>query len=236
MPNHVTSRLNVSGDKEKVKELFEAINGGVDEEGNPVLIDFNKIIPMPEELNIPASSDYEKGYAVYLALEQGDYRKIDPMLTYPWAQKEAIQTRKQMVGHLIQNDPEAFTKGKQYFDNIQNHGVPTWYEWCNKNWGTKWPAYCQTQINSNTIEFQTAWAGVPELLRTLSEKFPEVTLEYEFADEDYGHNVGEYTFKVGDIENENLPDDGSPEALKIAAWILDEHEYEAAEDEEDNEI
>ncbi len=45
MPNHVTNILRVSGDPEKVREMFEAIKS--DEIGLGSL-DFNKVIPMPE--------------------------------------------------------------------------------------------------------------------------------------------------------------------------------------------
>ncbi len=29
------------------------------------------------------------------------------------------------------------------------------------------------------------------------EKFPEVTMDYEFADEDFGYNTARYTFSAG---------------------------------------
>lgn len=47
MPNHITNRLNIIADKERVREILEAIQQ--DEHGLGS-IDFNKIIPMPEEI------------------------------------------------------------------------------------------------------------------------------------------------------------------------------------------
>ena len=47
MPNHVTNILRVSGDPEKVREMFEAIKN--DEIGLGS-IDFNKVIPMPAHI------------------------------------------------------------------------------------------------------------------------------------------------------------------------------------------
>lgn len=43
------------------------------------------------------------------------------------------------------------------------HGAATWYEWCNKHWGTKWGTY-DTKVHELggdgspiLIEFQSAW-------------------------------------------------------------------------------
>ena len=51
MPNHVTSRLTVTGDSAEVQRLFAAISGGKSKHGE-ILMDFNKLIPLPESLNI----------------------------------------------------------------------------------------------------------------------------------------------------------------------------------------
>ena len=41
--------------------------------------------------------------------------------------------------------------------------------------------------------FDTAWAGVPLLIQTLSEKFPDIEFLYAYADEDLGSNAVSYT-------------------------------------------
>lgn len=52
MPNWVTNRLIVSGNDKDIKQLFNNIKGDEAEQ----LIDFNKIIPMPESLDITSGS------------------------------------------------------------------------------------------------------------------------------------------------------------------------------------
>ena len=47
MPNHVINRLTLTGSKENVEKLLMSIRNTEDERE---YIDFNKIIPMPEEL------------------------------------------------------------------------------------------------------------------------------------------------------------------------------------------
>ena len=54
MPNHVINLVTLRGDETKIAELLEAIKN--DEIGRGS-IDFNKIVPMPEALNITAGSE-----------------------------------------------------------------------------------------------------------------------------------------------------------------------------------
>jgi hypothetical protein len=44
MPNHITNKLTVTGPKERVAEFFSDIKGEKED------FDFNRLIPMPEEL------------------------------------------------------------------------------------------------------------------------------------------------------------------------------------------
>lgn len=96
-----------------------------------------------------------------------------------------------------------------------------WYEWCRKNWGTKWNAYGQPDKRNtgNTIFFETAWRGVPELILKLGFLFPEVEFEYGWADEDFGHNVAKIKFKDTGILEEYRPEGGSKEAYELAFEI-----------------
>lgn len=236
MPNHVTNRLTVNGDPNEVKRLFASIENSKVEDETPILIDFNKLIPMPESLNIESGSRGQSGLALYRAKEHGDFSGVNKILEYPWAKEEGLTTFEQLYEHYVKNDPELLALGRQYYENIQNYGCATWYEWANRNWGTKWNAYDQIRIDDNTIEFQTAWDGVPSLMEVLSEKFPTLTLSYEYADEDWGNNLGEYKFENGRCIDVNLPDYGSPEAEKIAERLLGERYNEDEDESEDLEI
>ena len=64
MPNWVRTRLTFNGEKNRVAEIKELVKTtGKDDEGKDYTneFDFNKIIPMPEELDIPSSSSGEWG-------------------------------------------------------------------------------------------------------------------------------------------------------------------------------
>ena len=59
------------------------------------------------------------------------------------------------------------------------------YEWCNRNWGTKWGVY-ETDFTPHTkrgalFSFQSAWSPPADrVFQALSEKFPDLTFEIEY--------------------------------------------------------
>ena len=112
-------------------------------------IDFNKLIPMPKALDIESGTKTTNGLDAYRRFITGDK-----------AGAEAFQ----------KEHPEEWALGKQAYENIQQYGSPTWYEWCNKNWGTKWNAYSCVELgkDDDTLEFFTAWSSVPTILEALS--------------------------------------------------------------------
>ena len=52
--------------------------------------------------------------------------------------------------------------GQKEEADCKKKGIPTWYEWQTRNWGTKWNAYEGSyEVNSPTVislQFDTAWA------------------------------------------------------------------------------
>lgn len=65
MPNHVTNKLTIYGDENKIKECLSAIKGvWIDyPKENNRRIDFNKIIPMPEEIKNTQSPNRDEKQA-----------------------------------------------------------------------------------------------------------------------------------------------------------------------------
>lgn len=197
MPNHVTNRLRVvHANEERVKEVLAYLKSGESQ-----FIDFNKIIPMPEELNIDSGSTGINGMKYILELLKITGRDEKFIKNFESQNEEQMK--------------ESISLGEQYLSNIQKYGYPTWYEWRNFHWGTKWNAYDQSFEEQGTIWFNTAWSGVSELIGALSIVFSDVDFYYTFADEDTGCNTGDGIIKNGDIDM-YYPECGSSDAFHIA--------------------
>lgn len=177
MPNHIRNRLTVNGSPEKVKAVFEFIKG------SELAIDFNTIVPMPKSLNVSSSSDSEMAWC---AIYKRSTRYLSTSAALERFNAASI-TEQESLKKLA----------AEYEFNFVTYGSNSWYDWSIANWGTKWNAYEQSIISDNQIEFDTAWAAVPNLIKNLGDKFKEVSFEYIWADEDTGSNAGEMTIEKG---------------------------------------
>lgn len=163
MPNHITTRIKITGDPEAVKRVLNKIKN--DEFGMGT-IDFEKIIPMPKNI---------------------------------------------FKGNLGVRERELY-------------GNNNWYDWSVANWGTKWNAY---GFDPNTdyskekeLKFLTAWSAPHPVIAKLSEMFPSVKLEHEWADEDIGMNCGRHVYYDGERIEEYYPE-SEMNRLEFAASVLD---------------
>lgn len=68
MPNHVSNTITFECDEQRLRKILNAIkyddSSGMEHTGIGTL-DFNKIIPMPESLNIEAGSTTDRGLKAY---------------------------------------------------------------------------------------------------------------------------------------------------------------------------
>lgn len=221
MPNHVRNIIVIEADKAKITEILDAIKN--DEKGIGS-IDFNKLIPMPEALNIECGSNTRKGFEMFSDMRERYEKLMQILNTTPDSEKFmfAVKSKKEIekeIKDMSEEDRKLFDLGKRAFENIQNYGAPTWYEWSLNNWDTKWNAYDFDYDRDKTIYFNTAWSAPHNILQALSEKYPEVRLEHSWADEDIGYNVGERIYRGGEITYENIPMGGSKEAMDMAFFV-----------------
>jgi hypothetical protein len=210
MPNHITNRLTIIPNEtnvtlftgEDVLRVREAIKG----EREDQYIDFHKIAPIPKEL--------EGTVSPMRIISQEEYDE---------------QERKIAENDLTENEKNwGISRGltQALADEYkEKFGHCDWYGWQTANWGTKWNAYEQYSNDDAVIEFDTAWSTPYSLLVNLSKMFPQITFEVEYADEDFGYNVGRYVLLNGEVTEQNIPDGGSQEALEMAMDIKGDEEY-----------
>ena len=219
MPNHISNLITFGTDSESLSAFHKMLEFVRVKDSFLGSMDFNKLIPMPRELDITAGSDTVKGLKLYedfvsVYLIGRDPADFDLLNIPPKSEQIFLGIRKDI-------EPDIWALGKAAFQNVQKYGSPTWYEWCNKHWGTKWNAYecIPADTHSDTLEFFTAWSSVPEIIKLLSEKFPDQHLTYRWADEDIGMNVGTQVYQNGEIVDYDIPVGGSREAYEMAADI-----------------
>ena len=196
MPNHVTNNLTIVGAEQEVAKCFAEIKGTQEDQ----FIDFNTFAPIPQEL-VDTTSPPK-------ILSQKDYDDQE--------KRTDIEKKYGVSRGITQKMSDKF---KEEF------GYDNWYDWQVANWGTKWNAYDQYKIDESMIVFSTAWSTPYNAITALSVKYPTLRFEVEFADEDFGHNVGKYTFEDGECIGEDIPEGGSFEALKMAIDIRGDEEY-----------
>ena len=138
MPNHVVNHISLQGDSVKIREMLEAIQS---DEAGIGSVDFNKIIPMPESLGIEAGSQTDRGLKAYRDfIEAYTFGRpaddaVKALESIPAESEEAFLCQRTDIRR------DEWELGRSAWNNIRQYGAPTWYEWCVRNWGTKWNAY-----------------------------------------------------------------------------------------------
>ncbi|MDR1464067.1 MAG: hypothetical protein LBJ11_02040, partial [Oscillospiraceae bacterium] len=233
MPNWVTNHLTIEAEtEERLHEIMTAI--AYDDKGLGT-IDFNKINPMPPELDI------ESGTKTKQALERYTHFIRAAQLTGCVGLQEPLpmsieDERVKLISPNYEKDADLIAFGAKAYSNKQKYGATDWYYWCSSNqpghWGTKWNSTPMDDPHeydgSNRLEFQTAWSPPEPVIVRLSEMYPDAQFRHRWADEDIGMNVGEITYQEGEAIEYDVPSGGSKEAYEMAAEIIgiDLSEYE----------
>lgn len=255
MPNHVTNILELEGDNSEIKKLYENIKCEEEDLGS---IDFNKIIPMPNDLDIESGSRTIKGIELYLTYLNPridyfgdcsyDVKKFNELLKGLNAEqffyKYVCYKNRDAISKLKEKDEKEFDYifdlGKKAVNNYLNYGATTWYEWSIKNRGTKWNAYhfgCYIP-EDNKLFFDTAWSNASPVIQKLSEMYPKILFKYRWADEGMGTNTGKAEYCNGEVIDLFIPKDNSKEAIELSTEILDVdiNEYFYYDEKKDNYI
>lgn len=171
MPNHIINTIRLTGDREKISELLESVKDNRFGIGS---LDFNKVIPMPESLQIETSSSMERGLKAY--------KEFVDICTFDGANKDMdllnIPEDKENIFLRMRKDVkrEDWELGRQAFRNEIMYGAPSWYDWSIKNWGTKWNSYGYDDLDRSDIaenpalSFYTAWNAPHPIIEKLAER------------------------------------------------------------------
>lgn len=204
MSVRITNRLLFSGKPERIAELFEDIKSDKDGIGT---LDFNKLIPMPEELNIECSSATDRGLAHYKNFVS-DYmfskglKEID-YLNIP---EESEQLHLKYYKHIPNEEWEL---GKKAYRNQIKYGARDWYHWAIQNWGLKCSAYgfkAPEAREPNKIIFDTPDYAPHKIVWMIAEKYPDVEITHEWTSEALGTYCGTKIYRDGVLAEEIYPE------------------------------
>ena len=159
MPNYVRNLVKAYG--ENASEVIDALirpDEDIDldemlhgpEYPQDVTVDFNLLIPMPEDLDI--------GDVPYVDWSSLDLDNIIEIALNP----NASDARKRYV-----------EKVSRMLYNKSKHGFFSWYDWRIAHWGTKSNAMHATRLSVDQIVFDTAWEPAIPVIQELSYRFPD---------------------------------------------------------------
>lgn len=165
MPNHVTTKMTVSGPTHYLKAFQEACL--VPNESGDLCFDFNSLIPMPECLRQSDSSSLSRnGFFILSAL-------VNPLLLTENAKTrlaglsiEAESRFRQSALDYLDKNPDVRELGYQALKNYIETGYTDWYQWSIDHWGTKWNSYDfeflgyqeGKSVDLLVVRFNTAWS------------------------------------------------------------------------------
>ena len=192
MPNHVRNIVKMKGIT-ALPVFTEKENW---DKKTVMSLDFEKIIPMPESLNV-VSGTLEM-MAVEAAVRKAVAAAKQPFGPQLIPSLSDVEYKKRL-NHCNETEDELCRLGAQYIQNLILHGATTWYDWCIKNWGTKWNAYENVQIDPDTIMFETAWSAPEPVIAQLAKMYPDAEIEHWWADEDTGSNDGYAKYSGGEL-------------------------------------
>ena len=231
MPNYVRNEIQMKG----IADMPIFHDKG-DEYGEHA-IDFDKIVPMPEELDVPSGSAMGEAIAWYMT-ERGtaDPARYDELANAVpsiegcvWMRhfKEdgymasLVKDARETVKRHPEEHDKLYEAGHRYVENFRKYGYGTWYDWCCENWGTKWNAQDSYAVDDGTVWFSTAWDPALPIAKKLSEMRLNTEVILRWADEDIGYNTGCATFLNGKGKVKR-PANGSNEALALYVHLWGE--------------
>lgn len=146
MPNWCLNNLYLSGDADQIQQFIR------DAQGPKEALDFEKMLPCPEELQNTRS----------------------PVTIVTAAEREKAITE---LGDQKFQLPITQEMSDDYSARFE---ADNWYAWCTHHWGCKWSPSDTCLTPEGCYSFDTAWAPPTEFFLNISPRYPNVLFKLEF--------------------------------------------------------
>jgi len=197
MSNLVKSNVVLSStDKSELRKCIDTIVvDGV--------FSLNNFLPMPTELDIENSTLEKKGICVL---------------------ENKLFLGSEVTFRDMAERAKAIEIGRKAIANKKEFGFYDWYDWRCKYWGCKRDVvpdelYMMDKGEEFHLGIETDWTTPKSFFIALSEKFPNVRIDVEYADENCVNNCGIYRLIGGElIKDVEIEDD---EEFGESVWDLE---------------
>lgn len=145
----------------------------------------NATYPMPEELNIEASTKLDFGLEI-IRWQKGNPHSLEKVLNYPWCKELGISKIDVLTEHLVSSGHADLKLGQIAYDNCIKYGAKDWYDWRLLNWGCKSDAFDSKVLEDSEQTFEVEFStsnGVPrKWLEKVAKDYPDLNFSvlYDF--------------------------------------------------------
>ncbi len=166
----------------------------------------NSILVDGEKAELEKLKSFVKGEKTWL-----DFEKVIPL------------TETKAEAKILWDSLSIKEQKERWKDDFENFwfNVGKGYEWCQKNWGTKWNSDCrEPDYSGDTLMyiFDTAWSPSEPITKVLIEKFPKLKFVHEY--EECGIEfAGILSGEKGKITDERCWDIESFECPECENWF-----------------
>ena len=193
------NRLWFIGDNKTVKKIKKSIKGTDEtDKTRQIHIDFNKIIPMPAELDIESDNAVALATIFSLHTQETGIPKLNK--------------------HPLELNKEEFNLYLSYIKNVYNYKHMNWLSWRSLKWNSAWNAY-DTKEKDNYIQFKTQHSPSLNITLALSRQFKTIEFIHGWVDRETG-SPGKFIFKDGSASPANF--ENSYESSAFATNLLED--------------
>ncbi|CAB4128773.1 hypothetical protein UFOVP225_75 [uncultured Caudovirales phage] len=188
MPNWVSNRLTISGDKETLDELqaqmatpYESEHYNYKDNKVDKSITSGEFLLWNAIRPIDLDTYYQRAETEQRIADRNNPIEEESKLT----QEAVIDKIKEAVEKMPPMDSEEFQTGLAGIMAEMAVGMD-WYNWNVRNWGTKWEISEAHVIRTDrelTYEFESAWSPPAEAINNLAKQYPALTFVIKSLDE-----------------------------------------------------
>ena len=176
MPNWGQNEGSIYGDKEDIKKLKAEVFT-VDEDNDQPYLDFNKVIPMPKELE---DSTSPQRVVSDEWVRMRDLIKANPSVQSIWVGGRQIKADKWSENYITKEQSEILKK---------TYGANNWYDWRVTNWGTKWGIdgesiqFYDEDEDRIELHFDTAWSPPNQIYQELRDRYEDIEISWFYRED-----------------------------------------------------